>query len=49
MVDSYVRMFHFIRRPMLLHHMTLVSFRIIRKNFGNLRDFWANGLPPLPA
>ena len=28
-------------------NMALISFRLFRKNLGNLRDFfWANGLPP---
>ena len=27
-------------RPMLLHRMDLVSFRIFRKNLGNLREFF---------
>ena len=26
--------------------MTFVSFGLLRKNLGNLRDFWANGSPP---
>ena len=34
MIDSYVRMFSF---HMLSHHMTTVSFRLLRKNLGNLR------------
>ena len=33
--------FHFICRPMLVHRMTLVSFRLFRKNnLGNLREFF---------
>ena len=33
-------------RPMLLHRMALVSFRLFCKNLGNLHEFfWANGLP----
>ena len=32
---------------MLLHRMTLISFRLFRKNLGNLPEFfWANSLPP---
>ena len=35
-------------RPMLLHRMALVSFRLFCKNLGNLQEFcWANG-PPWP-
>ena len=30
--------FHFICRPILVHRMTLVSFRLFRKNLGNLRE-----------
>ena len=38
--------FHFMCRPLLLHRMTLVSFRLFRKHWGNLREFfWANSLP----
>ena len=39
MIDSYVRKFYFIRRPtgMLVHCVTLVSFQLFCKNFGNLR------------
>ena len=41
-------------RPMLLHRMALVSFRLFCKNLGNLQEFfgqlarilWANCLPP---
>ena len=34
-------------RPMLLHYMALVSFRLFCKKFEQLaRIFWANGLPP---
>ena len=42
-------------RPMLLHRMALVSFRLFCKNLGNLQEFygqmWTNGIPspPLPA
>ena len=32
--------FHFLCRPMLVHRMTLVSFRLFRKNLGNLREFF---------
>ena len=32
--------FHIICRPMLVHRMTLVSFRLFRKNLGNLREFF---------
>ena len=31
--------FYFICRSMLVHHMTLVSFPLFRKNLGNLREF----------
>ena len=27
-------------RPMLLHHMGLVSFRLFCKNLGNLQEFF---------
>ena len=27
-------------RPMLLHRMVLVSFLLVRKNLGNLREFF---------
>ena len=30
--------FHLIYRPLLVHHMTLVSFRLLRKSLGNLRE-----------
>ena len=36
---------------MLLHHMTLVSFRLLRKNLGNLSKVlskWSTAPPPLP-
>ena len=35
-------------RPLLLHRMALVSFRLyVSEKFGQLaRIFWANGLPP---
>ena len=36
---------------MLVHHMTLVSFRLLRKSLGNLREFlgkWFT-VPPPPA
>ena len=35
---------------MLLHHMTIVSFRLLRKNVDNLREFlskWFTAPPPL--
>ena len=32
--------FHFICRPTLVHRMTLFSFRLFRKNLGNLREFF---------
>ena len=32
--------FHFICRPLLVHRMTLVSFRLFRKNLGNLKEFF---------
>ena len=39
-------------RPMLLHRMALVSFRLFCKNLGNLQEFygqmWTNGIPPPP-
>ena len=31
--------FYFICRPMLVHRMTLVSFRLFRKHLDNLREF----------
>ena len=34
---------------MLVHHMTLVSFRLLRKNFGHFGEIlgkWFTGLPP---
>ena len=37
---STVLYFHFICRPMLVHRMTLVSFRLLRENLGNLREFF---------
>ena len=41
--------FHMPVRPMLLHPMALVSFRLFCKNLGNLQEFfWPSGLPPLP-
>ena len=48
MIDSYVRMFLLpICRPMLLHRMTLVSFRMFRKNLGNLGELFVQiSLPP---
>ena len=32
--------FHFICRPILVHCMTRVSFRLFHKNLGNLREFF---------
>ena len=40
--------FLFICRPMLLHHMTLVFFRLLRENLGNLQkclDKWSTAAP----
>ena len=45
MIDSYVRIFQFICWPMLVHRMTLVSFRLFRKHLGNLQNFWFHRLP----
>ena len=40
------RHFHMPVRPILLHHMGLVSFLLCCKNVGNLQEFFlANGLP----
>ena len=36
MIDSYVGIFSLVCRPMFVRHMTLVSFRLFRKNLGNL-------------
>lgn len=33
---------------MLIHHTTLVSFRLLRKNLSTCDSFWANGSPPSP-
>ena len=44
MVDSYVRIFHFICKPVLLHCMTLVPFRLCYKNLGNSREWGGLGL-----
>ena len=39
--------FHMPVRPMLLHRMALVSFRLFCKKIGQLASiFWVNGLPP---
>ena len=37
-------------RPMLLHHMSLVSFLLFRKNLGNLQEFFGQMVyrPPWP-
>ena len=37
-------------RPMLLHHMALVSFRLFCKNLGNLQEFFGQMVyrPPWP-
>ena len=36
-------------RPMLLHRMALVSFRLFCKNLGNVHEFFGQmGLPPPP-
>ena len=34
---------------MLLHHMTLVSFRLLRKKLGNLREFLGKWLTAPPG
>ena len=49
MIDSNVRKFHFIWRPILVHRMTLVSFRFPRKVEQLAGIFWANGSYPLPC
>ena len=39
-------------RPMLLHRMALVSFRLFCKNLGNLQEFFGQMVyppPPLPV
>ena len=39
-------------RPMLLHRMALVSFRLFSKNLGNLHEFFGQMVycpPPPPA
>ena len=44
--------FHFICSPMSLHHMTLISFRLLRKNLDNLWKFldkWLTNVPPPPS
>lgn len=44
--------FHFICSPMSLHHMTLVSFRLLRKNLDNLWKFldkWFTNAPLPPS
>ena len=37
-------------RPLLLHRMTLISFRLFRKNWGSLREFLGEIVyrPPIP-
>ena len=35
-------------RPMLLHRMALVSFRLICKNLGNLQEFFGQIVYPPP-
>ena len=41
MTDSFDRIFSLhICRPMSVHSMTLASFRLSRKNLGNLREFF---------
>ena len=37
-------------RPMLLHRMALLSFRLFRKNLGNLQEFFGQVVyrPPWP-
>ena len=51
MIDSSVRilLFHMYSRPMLLHGMTLVSFRLFRKNLDNLREVFGQMVHPLPS
>ena len=47
--DRFIRknIFTSYSRLMLLHRMTLVSFRLFRKNLGNLGEFFAQiSLPP---
>ena len=39
--------FHFVCRPMLVHRMTLISFRLFRKTLGNLREFFGQMVHPL--
>lgn len=44
--------FHFICSPMLLHHVTLVSLRLLRKNLDNLWEFldkWFTNAPLHPS
>ncbi len=40
MIDSYVTIFHFICKPMLVHRMTPISSLLFRRNLGNLREFF---------
>ena len=42
------RHFHMPVRPMLLHRMALVSFRLICKNLGNLQEFFGQIVYPPP-
>ena len=49
MIESNVRKFHFIWRPILVHRMTLVSFRFPRKVEKLAGIFWENGSYPLPC
>ena len=48
-IDSLERIFSLICRPMSVHRMTLVSFRLFRKNLGNLRDFFGKWFAALPG
>ena len=34
--------------PILLHRMALVSFRLFRKNLGNLQEFFGQMVNPPP-
>ena len=42
------RHFHIPVRPMLLHRMALVSFRLFCKNLGNLQEFFGQMVYPPP-
>ena len=35
--------------PILLHRMALVSFRLFRKNLGNLQEFFGQMVNPPPS